>query len=189
MVSIFGRRFAQIEPVRPAEIARVGVAAGPRDVQLLLEALQFLKRGQERPGFQPVAVGGIGRQPEDAVAAAISGFEFKHRLDRRGPGARHPARRGATLVDLEVRGRGAWAAGLQFPNDGVGAVDGLNVPAQRQHIAPIAFAVKQRLKLASVGKRAFESCQPAFGCNRNIVGPVQHARFSWRPSFRGLSPR
>ena len=71
-VGIFGRRLAQIEPVRPAEIARIGLAARPRDAELLLEAFQLLQRGQQRPGFQPVAVGGIRDQAQDAVAAAQS---------------------------------------------------------------------------------------------------------------------
>jgi len=44
VVGIFGLRLAQVEPVRPAEIARIGVAARPRRAQLLFKAFQFLQR-------------------------------------------------------------------------------------------------------------------------------------------------
>ena len=50
--------------------------AGDR-AELFLKALEFAKRGQQCPGFQPVAVGGIGDQAEDAAAAPDIGFNLK----------------------------------------------------------------------------------------------------------------
>jgi hypothetical protein len=51
MVGIFGRGLAQVEPVRSAKIARIGLAAGPRGSERFLEAFQFFERRQQRPGL------------------------------------------------------------------------------------------------------------------------------------------
>ena len=62
-VGIVGRGLAQIEPVGAAKIARIGAATRPLGADLLLEALEFVKFGQQRPGLEPVAV---GRHPGSA---------------------------------------------------------------------------------------------------------------------------
>src|SRR6202035_3433437 len=78
-----------------------------------------------------------------------------------------------------------------FLQDGIGAIDGLQVPAQRQHIAPIAFGMEQGFEQAVVGpgEGAFELRQPVFGGDRNIVRSVQHWRSRDRPPSRRFPGR
>src|SRR5581483_1676237 len=102
------RRVALVEPVRSAEIPRIGLSARTGRALLLLKTFQFLERSQQGPRLQPAAVIGIRDQPQDAVAASNRGFELEYRLDRIGAGARHPARRRAIGIDLEIRRLGAW---------------------------------------------------------------------------------
>jgi hypothetical protein len=106
-VGIFGGGLAQVEPVGPAEVARIGLSAWTCMALLLLEALQFLECRQQRPGLQPVAIAGIGDQPHDAVATAGRRLEFEDRLDRGGAGAHHPAGGGALGIDAEIMRRAA----------------------------------------------------------------------------------
>ena len=96
-----------------------------------------------------------------------------------------PARvtlRGAARSGSIAKPRGAARGGKrpQLVEDRVGAVEGLDVPAQRQHVAPIAVAVKQRVQQTVVGprQRFLELRQPIVGAYRNVVGLVEHARFS-----------
>src|SRR5260370_20179615 len=88
-VGKFGGGLAEVEPVRPAKIARIGLAAGARGSQLLLKALQFVERFEQRPGFHPVAVVGLRDQPQDAAVTALSAFKGEDLVDRvgAGPGA------------------------------------------------------------------------------------------------------
>ena len=73
------------------------------------------------------------------------------------------------------------AVRLELRQDRVGAVDGLQVPAQRQHVTPIAVGVKQGFQHTVVGgcECIFELSQPVIGGDRDIVGLVEHPRFSW----------
>ncbi len=185
-VGIFGIGLAQVEPVGAAEIPRIGVAARPRHAELLLVALEFLERGQQRPGFQALAIGRVRDQPQDTAAAALAGFKPEDRLDRAGAGAGHPARRGAIGIDPETAGRGRDGAGFQFPQDRVRAVDRLQVPAQRQRVAPVAVGVEQGFEQAVVRcrERAFELRQPVFRRDRNVVGSIQHSLISCQLSCR-----
>ena len=70
------------------------------------------------------------------------------------------------------------------------AVDGLQCPAQRQHVAPIAVRVKQRFQRTIVGlrQRVFELREPTVRGDRNIVRFVEHARFSAPAVCRGGFP-
>jgi len=45
-IGIFGGRLAQVEPVRPAKIARVSIAARAGDAELLLETGIGRRRGR-----------------------------------------------------------------------------------------------------------------------------------------------
>src|SRR4029077_3686230 len=74
-VGIAGRSVAQIEPVGAAKIARIGVAARTLDADLLFKSLEFAKLGQQRPGLERVAVGGIRSESDDSAAAADIGLE------------------------------------------------------------------------------------------------------------------
>ena len=180
VVGIFGRGLAQIEPIGAAKIPRIGLAPGPRSSLLLLKTFQFVERREQRPGFEPVAIAVVGDQAQNSAAAALRGLKFENRFDRVGAGAGHPARRGAVGVDLKTAGSGAVGVSLQLGEDCIGAVDGLQAPAQRQHIAPIAVGVKQGFQQAVIGfcERSFELRQPIFRGDRDIVGSVQHWCFS-----------
>ena len=181
-VGIFGRLLAQVEPVGAAKVARIGLAARPQGSELLLKALQLVERGEQRPRLQPVAVGGIRDQPQDAAAAAHRGFEFEDRLDRDGAGAGHPAWRGPIGVDLEIRWLCARCERLQLAEDRVRAIPGLQRPAQRQHVAPITVGVEQVSQCAVVRarQRGVELRQPVLRGRRDVFSSVQH--FSPDPS-------
>ena len=58
--------------------------------------------------------------------------------------------------------------GAQLLEDGFRAVEGLQLPAQGQHIAPEAVRVKQLLQRVVIGppEREFELCEPGLGRNR-----------------------
>ncbi len=178
-VGIFGGGLAQVEPVGPAEVARIGLAAWPRMALLLLETLQLFQCRQQRPGLQPVAIAGIGDQPHDTVAATGRRLEFEDRLDRLSAGAHHSAGRGALGIDAEVMRRAAAGMRGQFLEDREGAVDGLDVPAQRQHVAPVAVGMEKRLQQHIVGarQRILELHKPIVGGDRNIVRLVEHWAF------------
>ena len=106
-IGIRGRSLAQVEPVRSAEIARIGLAGRTRAPDVLLVPLDLVERGEQRPRLWRVAVGGIGREPHDPVAAALARLEAEERFDRARAGARHMARRGAMRRDPEIRWAGA----------------------------------------------------------------------------------
>ena len=186
-VGIFGGGFAQIEPVGPAKIARIGLAARPRRSELFLKTFQFIERRQQRPGLQRVVIAGIGDQPHDSAAAADSGFEFEHCLDRSGACARHHAGRGSVGVDRETCRLGTAGMRVQLRQDRVRAADGLEVPAQRQHVAPMAVGMKQGFEQPAAGfrQRGFELRQPVVRGYRDIIGPVQHSR-SHTSRLRGV---
>ena len=89
----------------------------------------------------PSAASGISRRMPSPRPRP--GFEFEDRLDRTGAGAGDLARGGAVGIDGEAGGcrpaaRHSAALAKWRP-----AVDGLQRPAQRQHVAPIAVGVKQ----------------------------------------------
>src|SRR6185437_15355758 len=128
VIAIGPRRAALIEPIGPAKIARISLSARARLVQLLLEALQLLERGEQCPGFQPVVVARIRDQPQDAVAAAASRFECEERFDGTGTGARHPARSGAVRIDAKFCRTGPRRQSPQLSYERRQAVDCLDVP-------------------------------------------------------------
>jgi hypothetical protein len=87
-VRIGGGCLAQIEPVRAAEVARVGLPGRPRLADALLVALDRVERGQQRPGLGALRAGG---QPQHAAAApcAVSNEKIASiaRRRRASPGA------------------------------------------------------------------------------------------------------
>ena len=97
----------------------------------------------------PSSASGISRRIPLPRPCAVSNLKIASiasvpaRVTRRGA-----ARSGSIL---KPRGDGAAGVGLQSLQDGVGAVDGLQVPAQRQHVAPIAVGMKQGFQQAVVG--------------------------------------
>ena len=82
-VAIFirGGRFAQIEPVGTAKIARVGLALRPRLADMLLVSLDLVERREQRPGLG-AAIRGIGHEPQHPTAAPLRLLEAEDRFDR-----------------------------------------------------------------------------------------------------------
>jgi hypothetical protein len=176
-IGILNRGLTLIEPVGASEIPRVGLAARPRNSLLLLISFQFIECRQQRPGLQPVTVAGIRDQPQNPAAASDGSFEFENRFDGAAARARDVARRRAVRINSEILWRRGPGAGLQFFQDGIGAVDRLQGPAQRQHVAPKTVGMKQGAQRAAIGPGdcAFEMRQPACRGHRNVVGFVQLA--------------
>ena len=98
------RRLAQVEPVRPAEIARIALPGRARAADGLLVALQFVERGEQGPGLHALA---RGDEPHHAAAAPLRGLETEDRLDRRCAGAGDLAGRRAVRREREAGGAGA----------------------------------------------------------------------------------
>src|SRR6185369_17797925 len=159
--------------------ARIGAAARPADAELFLKTLQLAKLGQERPGFQAVAIVLIGDQAEDAIATPDVGLEPENGLDRVGAGPHHLARRGAIGGDGKAARRHAARQRRQRLQDGVSAIQRLDVPAQRQHVAPVAVRMEQCLQQGFIGlsERFLELRKPVVGGYRTVVRPVEHGRY------------
>jgi hypothetical protein len=162
------------------------LAARPRRPELFLKTFQFIECRQQRPGLQRVVIIGIADQPHDSAAAADGGFELEDCFDCGRARALHGAGRGTGRVDRETCRPGAARIRVQLAQDRVRAADRLDVPAQRQHVAPMAVGMKQGFEQAVVGfcERAFELRQPVVRGNPDIVSPVQHLRSQGRPSAR-----
>src|SRR5262249_3816587 len=78
----------------------------------------------------------------------------------------------------------------QLLGDCVGAVERLDVPAQSQHVAPMAVRMEKRPSRAVIAAvdRKLELRQPVLRCDRNIVGFVEHWRFPSPAGFAALVP-
>ena len=128
------RRSSQLGPRKSREYASPRAARA----ELLLEAFQLLQRRQQRPRLQPLP-SRHPDQPHYAAALADLGFEPGDGLDRSwcpraSPGA-------AAAVGIERQSRAARrqrASALNSFKMPSRAIDGLDVPAQRQHVAPMA---------------------------------------------------
>src|SRR6185312_9110748 len=77
---------ALVEPVGPAEVARIGLAGGAPAPDPLLMAPELLERGEQAPGAQRPAV--LACQPHHAAAAPVDRLEVEDRLHRLDAGAR-----------------------------------------------------------------------------------------------------
>jgi hypothetical protein len=98
--------------------------------------------------------------------------------------------RGTGGVDRKTCRPGAAGMRVQFSQNRVRAADRLDVPAQRQHVAPMAVGMKQGFEQAAAGRceRAFELRQPVIRFYRDVIGSVQHSR-SHTSRLRGGSDR
>ena len=67
----------------------------------------------------------------------------------------------------------------QLAHDRISAIDRSDTPGEREHIAPVAVAVKQRVEedLITFGKRVFELAKPICRSCRHVIGSDQH----WQP--------
>src|SRR5439155_6325072 len=76
-------RLALIEPVRPAEVARVHLVRAPRPAELLLMALDLVERGEQRPGLLSRTTP-LQRPPSVSNARIASIVAVPPRVTRRG---------------------------------------------------------------------------------------------------------
>ena len=146
------------------------------------------KRGQQRPGLQAVAVVGIRDQPDDAAAAPDLGFELEDRLDRSRCRRASPC---AARRDRD-RSQSRWAprcgpAACSAFRMASRAVEGLEVPAQRQHVAPVAVGMEQRLqqRRRRASPSASSNCASQFSAATEMSSVLSSMRVSrHRPSVR-----
>jgi hypothetical protein len=141
-------------------------------------SLDLVERRQQGPGLECVAVIAIGREPQDSAAAALRRFEAEDRLDGIGADAPHVAWRSPMLVYPETGRTDASGLRCQLRQNGIRTIDGLDVPRQGQHIAPMAVGMKQRreARCARRCEHRFELRQPSLRNHRDVVCSGQHWR-------------
>ena len=180
-VGVGGGCLAQVEPVRAAEIARVGLAGRPRPADPLLVALDLVERGEQRPGLRRAAVGaGTSRSTPLPRPCAVSKLKIASIGARAG--ARHLARRGALRIEPEAGRRAARMRAFSSRAIASRAVDRPDVPGERQHVAPVAVGVKQRARARRRPRRAPARTAQASPARRSRSIPSSPA--FWRfPAF------
>jgi hypothetical protein len=142
-------------------------------------SLYFVKRRQQRPGLERIAVIGIAREPQHAAAATLARFKAENGFDRIGAGACHIAGRGPMRVDLETSRTGAVGMRCKVSQNRIRTVDRLDVPGEGQHIAPKAVRMKQCLEASAPWRceRLVELRQPTLRNRRDGVrsGQQRHS--------------
>ena len=163
-----------IEPVRPAEVARVHLVRAPRPAEVLLMALDLVERGEQRPGLRRAAV---LDEPHHAVATAAVGLERKDRFDSLRAAARHRAWWGAVLSDPKTLRTGTGRPLLQCAHHHVATAERLDRPGEREHVAPMAIRREQgsRARVVGRGKRLLEIGKPVLDHGRGDVVLGQHS--------------
>ena len=166
-------RLALIEPVRPAEVARVRLPARPQRPGALFVSLQLVERGAECPCFHAVTA---VDEADNATAAAKSGLETKQRFGVLRTGTRDLTRRGAVRVEREVGGADVVRLRAQRRCDRLRAAHRLDGPRERQHIAPIAVGNEEILQRSRVGasERALELREPLLDIGVDGCRSVEH---------------
>src|SRR5262249_45096624 len=150
-------------------------------------SLDFVERRQQRPCLECGAVFGIGREPQDAAAASLRRFEAEDRLDGIDADTPHIAWCSPVLVYPETGRTDAAGLRCKLRHDGVRTVDGLDLPRQGQHIAPMAVGMKQHREAGRAWRceRRFELREPSLGNRRDVICSGQH----WRsPGWLGPEP-
>src|SRR5207245_3184777 len=163
-------------------LAAVIVRAVPR-------VLYLVKRRQQRPCLGHAAVIGIASEAQHAAAATLRRFKAKDGFDRIGAGAPHVAGRSAIEVYLETRRTRAAGMRCKLAHNRIRAADRLDVPAQGEHIAPMAVSMKQPLEARAAWRCecCFELRQPTLRNRRDGVRSGQHWRYpGWRRGTVGL---
>ena len=157
-----GRRLAPlIEPVLAAEVARVALGVAHRARPAVGIAVQFLERGEQRPGA-PRAVGCVLDKTNHAVGTAKSGLELEDRLNAVGSGPAHAARCRTLDRNMEVRGPRARQRRCERSLDRRRASLGLQPPGEGEDIAPVAVDDETGGRGGSVARanRLAEGIQP-----------------------------
>jgi hypothetical protein len=175
-VGIFAGDFSQIEPVGPAEIARIGFAHRSRAAHMLLVSLDLVERREQRPCVGARAIARIGGEAQNPAAAALAGLELKDRLDRVGTRAAYAARRGAPGSNRKRARPRCRAACFQLRNDVLRTNCRGDGPRERQHVTPIAFVVKKRIQRSIVrrGECMLELGEPALHRRNDIFCSREH---------------
>ena len=102
-------------------------------------------------------------EAQHALATAIGGLESKNRLDRIAAGSGNLTRLRPLRIDHEPTRPSAADMRLQQRHDLLSATHRLNIPTQRQYIAPMTFMVKKRFDGQPITgrERALKLRQPA----------------------------
>ena len=154
-------RLLALAAVLPGDAVLHGAELQPeraRRALLLLEALQLLQGGEQRPAATVA-------QAHAAPAAADRRFEGE-------PGLGDALRFRGLAVEPNGAGGRSHAAGLDHRGDVVGALGGGDVPRERDEVAPVGFGVEQRCNAAGVTalEGVAEVAEPTaglFGCCRH----------------------
>ena len=137
----------------------------------------------------PSAASGISRRMPLPRPCAVSNLKIASIAS--GAGARHLARRGAVGIDAEAGRRGAAGVGLQLAAGWRRApLMVCSVPAQRQHVAPIAVGMKQAFSAGhrrSLRARA-SNCASQFSTATEISSVLSSMRVSRTGRLRGVFP-
>ncbi len=108
----------------------------------------------------PSSASGASRSTPLPRPCAVSKSKIASMASRAG--ARDAPRAGAVPGDPEPGRPGAAGLGFQLTANGIVALDRPDVPGERQHVAPIAVGMKQRLERRAIllRQRIFEPRQP-----------------------------
>ena len=199
-VFVGARSVAAVEPVLGAEIAgavRIVIVA---PFERFFVAADFLQVGRKRPRQQLPGRLRVGHQPRHAGAKPDGGVEGEQGLDAVRAGAADPARRRTTLRDMKMRWLRACERLAQRRLDGRAPTHALDIPGERQDVAPQAVGLEQCGCCCGVlrAKRRFKAFEPALrglggGCARyfddvHIVTSVRKGSRMWVPAQGGKEP-
>src|SRR6185312_16826108 len=124
------------------------------------------------------------REPQHAAAPALRRLELEDRLERIGAGAHDGTGRRAAGIDGETGRPRPLHPRHQSIHDRIGTTQRVDVPAQCQHIAPMAVGVEQALERSDIA------------AGQSLLEPGKPVRymlvFSWRTDVlhhtTGLAP-
>ncbi len=173
-VGVRSRGLAQVEPVRPAEVAGVRLSRRPEAPGVLLVAFQLVQRGEQRP--RPGFVGSTWEKSQHAVALAGRRLEPEQRLDALGSGARNVARRRAVRVDAESAGEGVRGMVEQLLDERFRAAPRPDAPREREDVAPMAVCVEEITQARGIARAegGFEACEPVVRDSSEGLGAGLH---------------
>jgi len=181
---------AAVEPILRAVIAHVLLDL--RTLVGFFVPAQLLQIRHQHPGEQARWLLRIGDETQRCVRAAERGVEFDQRLDALRACARHPARRGSMRRNVKTVRLRARQRLAQTSLD-LGASElRLDVPGEREHVAPHPVRQKQLCSgvCIATGERRLEAREPIGGLRRRVrllsFGEVHHVspRALAKTSFR-----
>ena len=123
-----------VEPVVAAEVAAVTLGIAQLARPSVGPAVQFLERGEQRPGLPRAAV---FDETHDGVGMTERGLELEDRLDAVDAGPLHAARWRARVGNHHIPRGGARQHRRQRRRDRRSPGMGDDVPGEGQHVAPV----------------------------------------------------